>query len=477
MSLSIAKAIRWSLLENLFMQATTFLIGIVIARFVGAREYGVCGVLMVFIVISRGLVDSGFSSALIYFRDPEHEETDRSTVFYTNFAIGLFCYGLLCTGAGWIAAFYGDPRLQAMTYVLGLCILLNGLSIVPRNILWKSLHVKELSICHMLGVVIGGGVGVITAIHGAGAWSLIYYRLSTVILECLALTWVCRWCPRWIFSWSRLKALWGYGVRILLMSFVENVCNNIESLLIGKFFSLSSLGYYQRGQSIQALPGVLVQGVISRVCFPVFSTIRHDHKALKDNYLNSVWAACSIMLLFSGALLLSAKYIIVALLTDRWIDSVIFVKILACCGWLMPIQTIGNALLNGMGEVKRLLRLTLIQRLGLILIIVCCLPFGLIPLVCGLSTAVVTNSLLSMCAVAISGVTKVRVGARTLLTPFAIAIFATLSVLFLENWLPESVWLRLFALPIMFLLIYGGGILLFERPKVSHAMALIRRAS
>ena len=110
------KGILWSSLERFSVQGIQFVVMIIMARMLTPNDYGLVGMLAVFIAVSQSLVDSVFSQALI--RKQERTETDNSTVFYFNIIVGFILYGLLFASAPFIADFYNEPHLTAITRVI-----------------------------------------------------------------------------------------------------------------------------------------------------------------------------------------------------------------------------------------------------------------------------------------------------------------------------------------------------------------------
>ena len=79
----------WSAIERFSAQGVQFLIGLILARLLTPTEFGIIGMLAIFISVSNVFVDSGFSSALI--QNQQRTEKDFSTAFYFNLGIGLVC--------------------------------------------------------------------------------------------------------------------------------------------------------------------------------------------------------------------------------------------------------------------------------------------------------------------------------------------------------------------------------------------------
>ena len=118
----------WTAVERFGSQIVQFIIGIVLARLLLPDDYGLIGMLAIFMAISQTFLDCGFANALIQKKD--RDEIDYSTVFYFNLAVALILYGILFFFAPIIADFYNQPILTEITRVYSLTLIVNALSIV-----------------------------------------------------------------------------------------------------------------------------------------------------------------------------------------------------------------------------------------------------------------------------------------------------------------------------------------------------------
>ena len=138
------KGVGWSAVESFSVKGITFLIQIILARLLTPADYGIIGMLAVFMQVGQVFVDSGFANALIQKKDCN--DADFSTVFFYNLGISVGLYILFFISAPFIASFYEMPLLTDVMRVLSLILIINALSIVHRTILVKSINFKSQSI-------------------------------------------------------------------------------------------------------------------------------------------------------------------------------------------------------------------------------------------------------------------------------------------------------------------------------------------
>ena len=114
------KGTAWSAADAFLGQGVTFLVGIVLARLLSPDEYGLIGICLIFITILNGIVDSGFSNALI--RKKNVTDTDYNTMFITNMVISVLLYVALFFVSRLVSEFFARPELTDLLRVMGLVL-------------------------------------------------------------------------------------------------------------------------------------------------------------------------------------------------------------------------------------------------------------------------------------------------------------------------------------------------------------------
>lgn len=182
--------------------------------------------------IAQTFIDCGFSNALIH--KQQRTNIDYSTAFYFNVLIGVVVYAILYVSSPFIASFYSEPRLELLTKVISLNLIINSLSIVQITKLTVDMNFKLQAIISLAAVVVSGGVGVYLAYTGYGVWTLVVQTLLNNMLN-VVLLWCCvRWFPLLSFSLKSFKELFNFGSKLLLSGLLETIYTNLYTLVIGK---------------------------------------------------------------------------------------------------------------------------------------------------------------------------------------------------------------------------------------------------
>ena len=219
------KGVGWSAADAFLGQGMTFIVGLVLARLLSPEEYGLIGIVTIFTTVLLGVVDSGFSNALI--RKQEVTEEDYSTLFFFNLVVSVVMYALLFCAAPWISIFFERPQLLSLVRVTGLLLIIQALSIVQQTILSRRLDFKTKTKASLYSALVSGIIGIVMAYMDYGVWSLVAQQLSRQFLYS-ALLWVYnRWRPIVLLCANSLKYMWNFGWKLLISGLLNNIWNEI----------------------------------------------------------------------------------------------------------------------------------------------------------------------------------------------------------------------------------------------------------
>ena len=359
----------WSAVQKFGTLGISFISNMVLARLLSPDDYGCIGMLAIFIAVSMTFIDGGFGSALIQKKSPTQE--DYSTIFWWNLFISIVLYILLYIASPYIASFYNMEILSDVLRVQGIILIVNALNIIQTNQLRKQLRFKTLAVINIISAILSVAITIYLAYKGFGIWSLVAHQLlhsgfNTIMLWC-----VTRWKPALIFSVQSFKQLFGFGSFILLSNLINTFCNNIQGLLIGRFFLPSDLGYFSQAQKLENVASQSITSVIDQVSYPVFSKIQYDQNLLKDVLFkltsNLIYFSFPIMLL----LILLAEPLILLFYGEKWLPSVPYFQILCVAGMSATFHGVHYYAVASKGESRDLFLFTILKRaLALIVLVI-----------------------------------------------------------------------------------------------------------
>lgn len=365
------KGVGWSFTDSILSQGITFLVGIVLARLLSPEEYGLLGILMIFILVSETIVNSGLSSALI--RKQDATETDFNTVFVTNLILSIVMYAALFVCAPFISQFFEKPQLTILLRVMGIIVIINALSLVPITKLTRLVDFKTIAICSFVAAVVSGIVGISMAYMGYGVWSLVGQQMSRQLTYTLALWIANRWLPKIQFSTASFTELWGFGWKLLVSSLINTTWNEIYKVVIGKCYSPATLGQYTQAHFYADIFSRNMTNVIQRVSYPVLSKMQNEKSRMREAYRQVIKVTMLVTFVFMFGLAGCAKNFIYVLIGEQWLPCVGYLQILCFSMALYPLHAINLNMLQVQGRSDLFLKLEIIKKC-----------FGVIPLLLGI---------------------------------------------------------------------------------------------
>ena len=375
------KGILWSTLERFSVQGIQFVVMIIMARILTPNDYGLVGMLTVFIAVSQSLIDSGFSQALI--RKQNRSEADNSTVFYFNIAVGLILYGILYITAPLIADFYHEPQLIEITRVIGLTIIFNSFVVVQRTLLTVNIDFKTQAKAAFTATFISGILGIWMAISGYGVWSLVTQQLVNIGINTLLLWVFSHWRPRWIYSWNSFHELFGFGSKLLVSGLIDTLYRNIYLIVIGRVFTASDLGYYTRAHHFADFPSSNISGIIQRVTYPILCSIQNENDRLANVYRRFIRLSAFIIFPLMMGLAAVAEPLVLVLLKEQWLFAATLISIICFQMMWYPIHAINLNLLQVKGRSDLFLKLEIYKKIIGIITLCITIPMGLIAMCAG----------------------------------------------------------------------------------------------
>lgn len=366
--------VKWNAIGRFSTQGVNFIIGLILARLLSPSDYGVVGMVGIFFAIAQTFIDSGFGSALI--RKNDCTDTDYSTAFYFNVIVGLVCCILLWIASPFIADFFNTPILKDLVKVMSLNMFVSSFAIVHGTKLTHAVDFKSQSIVNLLTAVLSGTMGIFMAYKGFGVWSLVFQQLIATVLRVVLLVAITKWFPKRLFSKASFKYLFNFGSKILTASILHTIYANMTTLIIGKFYTAKDLGYYSRGESLATYPSTNITGILQSVTYPVLSKIQDDDEHLIQSYRKLI--SMTSLVIFFGMFLLAAlaKPLIVTLLTDKWLDAVIYLQIFCFAYMFDHICALNLNILYVKGYSNLVLKLEVIKKTISISMILAAVPFG-----------------------------------------------------------------------------------------------------
>ena len=350
----------WRFAERCGAQLVTFIVSIVLARILMPDDYGTIALVTVFTTIMQVFVDSGLSTALIQKKDAD--DLDFSSVFYFNFIVCILLYLVMFFAAPLIASFYDIPELVSVVRVISLTIVISGVKGVQQSYVSRNMLFKRFFYATLGGTIFSAFLGIAMAYAGCGVWAIVAQQLSNTAIDTLILWITVKWRPKLMFSWKRLKALLGFGWKLLCSALLDTVYNNLRSLIIGKVYSSADLAYYNEGKKFPNFIVTNINTSIDSVLLPAMSNEQDDKTRVKKMTRRSIMISCYIMAPLMIGLVCCARNIVVLVLTEKWLPCVFYLQIFCITYMFYPIHTVNLNAIKAMGRSDLFLKLEICKK-------------------------------------------------------------------------------------------------------------------
>ena len=343
-----AQGLFWGGISSGMQQVLNLLFGIFLARMLNAEDYGMIGMLTIFSLISGTLQESGFTAALINKQDVTSR--DYNAVFWSSVLIGCSLYLILSLCAPLIARFYGRPELETLSRFVFLGFVVTSTGTVPNAILSRNLMVKQKTIAQLSALLASGTVGVTLAYHGMAYWGLAVQNLVFVTVLMSIYWYFTPWRPSFRFDFRPLKTLFGFSSRMMATQLFTQINNNIFSVILGRFFQPSQVGYYTQANKWNMMGTSIINTMMNGVAQPVLAQVATERERQLSVFRKMLrfTSFVSFPCMF-GLGLISNEFIVLAV-TEKWLPSVPILQMLCIWGAFLPVTSMFSNLVISRGK-------------------------------------------------------------------------------------------------------------------------------
>lgn len=314
----------WKVLERFSNRGIALIFSIILTRLLTPNDYGLIALTVVFTNFSDILIDGGFSTALI--RKEHIDDEDFTCVLFTSLSISALLYIILFICAPLIATYYKEPQLTAILRVIGIIFFIQAFACVRTAIVNRNMQFKLLFLCNLIGTILSGIIGIIAAWMKLGVWALVIQRVLQLFFSNLLLFILVRWKIRFKFSFTRVKDMLGFSSGVVLSSFLNYFSGSIYSLIIGRKYSVESLGYYDKGSQLPTQISLYTFGAMSTVLLPTLSSYQNDLNAFKHIVRKVVSMTAFLITPMMIGLAAISKELTILLFTETWSESIVIMQ-------------------------------------------------------------------------------------------------------------------------------------------------------
>ncbi|WP_162304891.1 lipopolysaccharide biosynthesis protein [Sphingobacterium olei] len=371
----------WSGSSNLVLQILTLAFGIFLSRILSPTEYGIVGMVLIFTLVATSIQESGFLTALI--NRKVIDKRDYNSIFWFNVSLGTFLYISLYFLAPTIAAFFDEPRIVSLARYCFITILFSSFSVAQNAYLLKNQQIKHRAFAAITGSIISNVAGITLALLGYSYWAYASINVVYQFIVMLLFWHYSAFRPVFTFSLTPIKEMAPFSLNILTTNIVSQISNNIFAPLLGKFYNTIDVGNYTQGNKWTTTSQSVISGMLQNITQVLLSEVRDSKERHNRIFIKLVDFTCFIAFPCMFILSLSAQDLIVILITEKWIESAVFLQFLTLVSPFLIVSILYTQLIlsSGKSDIYRTITISLcLLQIALQLIIY---PYGITTMIAG----------------------------------------------------------------------------------------------
>lgn len=393
----LKKGILWNSASQFGLIGVQLLATVLLGRILTPDDYGILGMMSIFVAIANMIVDSGMGGALVKKKDVTYK--DYSTLFLYNLSVSLFLYLMLFCIAPYIAAFYERLELTKAIRILGLTVVIYAFCITQNVRMVRNMKFRTLAIINCSSGLISLVVAVFVAMRGGGYWALIIQQLVTSFCNTLFLSIHNKFMPSFVFSKVSFQEQFKFGINLISANLLRTLSENINSNVIAKIVPLQQVGCFVQANRLINYYNSVSRGIIDKSVFPVFARIE-DKSELLYNYIKIERYLLSITFSICVLMSLLSSQIIVILLGVQWKEASWMFELLVFSIMPVAIQILNRNILKSLGNTRQILNNELIKSGITLLFLFLGVIFSLSGVICGFVVSQVLSAIWIMRSIA-----------------------------------------------------------------------------
>ncbi len=346
----------------------------ILARLLDPKDFGLVGMVTAFTGVLDIFRDFGLSAATVQRVSVTQEQV--STLFWINIAFGVVLAVFMAVIAPGIAAFYHEPRLVWVTVVLASGLILNAAGVQHSALLQREMRFTTLAVIDVIALVVAGIVAVAGAKAGYGYWSLVAMTVSLPLTTAMGVWLATGWIPGPPRRQSGVRSMMRFGGTLTVTGLTVYLANNLDKVLLGRFWGVDALGLYGRAYQLINIPTSNLNSAAGEVAFSALSRLQDDPARRRNYFLKGFSLVLGLTLPITIACALFANDAVVVLLGPKWKDAAPIFRLLAPTILVFAVANPLSWLLSASGLIARQMKMSLVIAPGMILGYVIGLPYG-----------------------------------------------------------------------------------------------------
>ena len=334
------------------LRGVTHLLGlvriVVVARLLAPKDFGLFGIALLVISSLETFSQTGFEKALIQKKGDLEPYLDTVWTFQAirGMILALILFGI----APYVAAFFQESIATPMLRMVGLSMLVTGLTNIGVIYFQKELEFHKQFVYQLSGTLADLGVSVTAAVLFRNVWALVFGFLAGNLVRVTVSYLVHSYRPRISMDLGKAEELFVFGKWIFFSSILFFLLMQGDDIFVGKLLGVTLLGFYQMAYRIANMPATEITHVISQVTFPAYSKLQDDIPQLREAYLKILQLTTFLSFPMAGLIFVLAPDFTKIFLGEKWLPMVPTMQALVLCGLIRSIAATCGPIFQGVGK-------------------------------------------------------------------------------------------------------------------------------
>jgi O-antigen/teichoic acid export membrane protein len=343
----LGAGVRWAMFDNLAQQVLSFLIFMVLARFVAPQDFGLIAIAHVMVTFIRQTLFSAISLPITRVNTPSNAL--YSWGFWICVFLAVLMSSVMLAGAGFVSRFYAQPELIPVLSWMSLVVLTTGMAAIYEARLMRQMAFKPLAIRSIASVTIGGSIGIFLAFHDAGVFALIAQQVITSCIGLILLVGQSRWLPQIKLRGTDFSEVLTFAPRVGMTGLFGFLASQGDTLLVSVLLGSYATGIYSFAKRLTSAVYLVIGSSLLKLALPAFTEAGRKPEALRDVYLRMFGTSLFLMAPLLAGISVLAKPLITLFFGLAWVPAAPVVALLALLYILLAINQLNDNLMLAVG--------------------------------------------------------------------------------------------------------------------------------
>lgn len=341
-------------LRQLLVQALSAAATVVLARLLGAAEFGVFGITIFLMHVLVVAGDAGLAAALVR-EDREPGVLDYQAVFTFQQVATLAVASAGTAILVLVPALLPNGSALGLLIPAALCALvLTSFQTTPVAMLERHLGFDRLAVVEVAQALAFNGVAVAGALAGYGANA---FALALMARASAGVLVVRRMAPSpasWRWDWERVRPRLRFGLAFQASTAVNLVRESLVPVYVGATLGSAAVGQVFFAQLLAAHV-MTIAYMLQRVLMPLFARLQLREEELRRAVESSHFAVAVLVVPVQTTALVLADPLVRIVFGEQWLPVLPLFYILWVAQMLEPQLVVSVALMNALGRSERTL--------------------------------------------------------------------------------------------------------------------------